>query len=74
MLLSDVYRYNNGPSSKPKSVLQIQTGRCDWFFSAGSSKIKIWASSCNRINKLDFAVLNDEARILTFDNLAEENE
>jgi len=27
-----------------------------------------------KMNKSHFALLNDEARILTFDNLAEENE
>ena len=43
-------------------------GRCPLYSSAGSSKIKIRTSSCN---KARLALLHDEVRILIFDDLAE---
>jgi hypothetical protein len=41
------------------------TGHCLLSFSAGSSKIKIRTSSCN---KAQWALLHDEVRILIFDD------
>jgi hypothetical protein len=37
----------------PKSVLLAIGGRCDSLFSAGSSKIKIQTSSCNKAHSFD---------------------
>jgi hypothetical protein len=46
-------------------------GRCDFYSSAGSSKIKIWTSCWH---KAQLALCHDEVRILIFDDAAEQEE
>jgi hypothetical protein len=48
--------------------LDPDPGHCGFYTSAGSSKIKIWTSSCSKAN---LALLHAEVKILIFDDPAE---
>ena len=53
------------------NLIEQNFGRSDVSCSAGSSKIKIRTSSCN---KAQLALLHDEVRILIFDRMTENQE